>query len=396
MKILIANLGSTSFKYKLFDMENREKLLAEGSVDRIGQEVSHWNFRSFSLNKDSSGQGKFSDHKKAIDFHLNHLVEESIVTSISQVDGIGFKAVHGGPISGAVIVDDEVLRVMEEFSDVAPSHNPPYIQAMKAFQALLPDTPQVAVFETAYHQTIPWKRQVYAIPYKWTEKLGIRRYGFHGASHCYVGQRLGELDPGLHRIINCHLGGSSSICAIKNKCSQANSFGMTVQTGIPHATRVGDFDTFALLKLQAAGLDQETIWQKLGNESGLLGLSGVSSDLRDIEKASNQGNQRATLAIEVLVESIRNYIGSYLVALNGVEAICFSGGIGQFSATVREKVLENLDFAGILLDQNKNLQADGTLENRIDHQDSKVQIWTIPTNEELIVARQSWDLLNQH
>ena len=343
--------------------------------------------------KNASGQAHFNSHSEAIDFHLQHLIEEGVVDNTGQIDAIGFKAVHGGPISGAVLVDDEVIKVMEDFSDVAPLHNPPYIQAMKAFRKKLPKTPQVASFETAFHQTIPQKRQVYAIPYEWTEDLGIRRYGFHGASHCYIGQRIKEIEDGLTKIINCHLGGSSSICAIENGQSIANSFGMTAQSGIPHAVRIGDFDTFSLLKLKAAGLDQDTIWKKLGKESGLLGMSGVSSDLRDIEKAAEQGNQRAELAVEVLVESIRFYIGSYLVALNGADAICFTGGIGQFSSNIREKVLENMDFAGIKLDLDKNREIDGKQENRIDQIDSKVQIWVIPTNEELIVARQTLTVL---
>jgi acetate kinase len=393
VKILIANLGSTSFKYKLFDLSISEKHLAEGSVDRIGLPESTWSFIAKCSEKNASGQAHFNSHSEAIDFHLQHLIEEGVVDNTGQIDAIGFKAVHGGPISGAVLVDDEVIKVMEDFSDVAPLHNPPYIQAMKAFRKKLPKTPQVASFETAFHQTIPQKRQVYAIPYEWTEDLGIRRYGFHGASHCYIGQRIKEIEDGLTKIINCHLGGSSSICAIENGQSIANSFGMTAQSGIPHAVRIGDFDTFSLLKLKAAGLDQDTIWKKLGKESGLLGMSGVSSDLRDIEKAAEQGNQRAELAVEVLVESIRFYIGSYLVALNGADAICFTGGIGQFSSNIREKVLENMDFAGIKLDLDKNREIDGKQENRIDQIDSKVQIWVIPTNEELIVARQTLTVL---
>lgn len=395
MKTLIANLGSTSFKYKLFDLSKSEKHLAEGSVDRIGLPVSDWRFRGGTPEKKASGQDHFGNHAEAIDYHLKTLIEAGVLTSTNQLDAIGFKAVHGGPISGAVVVDENVIKVMTDFSDVAPSHNPPYIEAMKAFKSLLPDTPQVAAFETAFHQTIPQKRQVYAIPYEWTEKLGIRRYGFHGASHAFVAHRFTEIDAGLTRIINCHLGGSSSICAIQDHLSVANSFGMTAQSGIPHAVRVGDFDTFSLLKLKAAGLDTETIWAKLGKESGLLGMSGVSSDLRDVETAASEGNQRAALAIEVLVEAIRSYIGSYLVALNGADAICFTGGIGQFSGMIREKVLQNLDFAGIILDPDKNKTIDGNQENRIDQTNSKVQIWTIPTNEELIVARQTLAVLGQ-
>ena len=205
-----------------------------------------------------------------------------MIKAIADVQAIGFKAVHGGPISGAVKVDERVIGVMEQFSDVAPLHNPPYIAAMKAFRESLPGVPQVAAFETGFHATIPLKRQAYAIPHEWTEKLGIRRYGFHGASHRYIATRMAELSPKARRIISCHLGGSCSINAIEDGKSVANSFGMTLQTGIPHAARVGDFDAFAIMKLLKHGLDLETIWKKLGKEGGLLGMSG-SQDMRDVE-----------------------------------------------------------------------------------------------------------------
>ena len=205
---------------------------------------------------------------------MSELVKAGVIASMQAVQAIGFKAVHGGPISGAVKVDEKVLAVMEEFADVAPLHNPPYIAAMKAFRERLPNVPQVAAFETGFHQTIPLKRQAYAIPHEWTEKLGIRRYGFHGASHRYIATRMEELSPKATRIISCHLGGSCSICAIEGGKSVANSFGMTTQTGIPHAARVGDFDAFAMMKLLKHGVDIETIWKKLGKEGGLLGMAG--------------------------------------------------------------------------------------------------------------------------
>src|SRR6185437_14275091 len=232
-------------------------------------------------------------------------------------DAIGFKAVHGGPISGAVRVTDEVLAIQEQFADVAPAHNPPYIAAMRAFREKLPGVPQVAAFETAFHQTIPLARQIYAIPHEWTEKLGIRRYGFHGASHRYIATRIPELLGKDHckRIISCHLGGSSSICAIEDGKSVANSFGMTAQSGVPHCNRVGDFDTFALMKLTKQGLSLDEIFRKLGKEGGMLGMSGVSPDMRDIEAAAAKGDARAKLAIDAFVESVRGFIGSYLVFL---------------------------------------------------------------------------------
>src|SRR5881227_1000238 len=253
MLVLVANLGSTSFKFKLLDMDEDGDVVAKGGYERIGQAGS-----------------PYPTHAEVIDVILKELPRKP--------DAIGFKAVHGGPISGAVRVTDEVIATMEQFADVAPAHNPPYIAAMRAFRQRLPDVPQVAAFETAFHQTIPLARQVYAIPHEWTEKHGIRRYGFHGASHRYLSWRVPELvgRDRARRIISCHLGGSCSICAIEDGRSVANSFGMTAQSGVPHNNRVGDFDTFALLKLTKQGLSLEEIFRRLGKEGGMQGMSGVS------------------------------------------------------------------------------------------------------------------------
>src|SRR5207248_9176737 len=242
--------------------------LAKGGYERIGQ----------------TGSG-FATHGDVIDVILKDLAAQG-----HRPGAIGFKAVHGGPISGAVRVTDEVIATMEQFADVAPAHNPPYIAAMKAFGQKLPSVPQVAAFETAFHQTIPLHRQVYAIPHEWTEKLGIRRYGFHGASHRYIARRVKEIVPEARRVISCHLGGSCSVCAIEHGKSVANSFGMTAQSGVPHCNRVGDFDTFALLMLTKQGLALEEIFKKLSKEGGLLGMSGISPDMRDAELIAGSGS----------------------------------------------------------------------------------------------------------
>src|SRR3954449_493828 len=274
MLVLVANLGSTSCKFKLLDMDAGGDVVAKGGYERIGQAGS-----------------PYPTHAEVIDVILKELPKKP--------DAIGFKAVHGGPISGAVRVTDEVIAIQEQFADVAPAHNPPYIAAMRAFREKMPNTPQVAAFETAFHQTIPLSRQVYAIPHEWTEKLGIRRYGFHGASHRYIATRVPELvgKENARRVISCHLGGSSSICAIEDGKSVANSFGMTAQSGVPHNNRVGDFDAFALLKLTKQGLGLDEIFRKLGKEGGLHGMSGISPDCRDVETAAAQGDPRAKLAI---------------------------------------------------------------------------------------------------
>jgi len=392
MITLVANLGSTSFKYKLFDIsDDQERVLAVGAADRLGQGQSNWSVEVG--DQERYGVVDLADHTAAIELHLAQLTELGAIASIDAVEAIGFKAVHGGPISGAVRVDEQVLDTMQQFADVAPQHNPPYIAAMRAFMERLPNVPQVAAFETAFHQTVPMARQVYGIPYEWTEKLGIRRYGFHGASHRYIATRMAEIAPDATRVISSHLGGSCSICAIRNGRSVANSFGMTAQSGTFHASRVGDFDAFALLKLLQSGLDLDTIWQRLGKEGGLLGISGVSADMRLVEEAAEQGNTQAKLAIDAFVETCRHYIGAYLAILNGADALVFTGGIGQHGKELREAVCSDLEFAGIKLDHAANKSAKGSEETRIDAPDSKTQIWVLPTNEELIVARQTVDVL---
>lgn len=366
MIVLVANLGSTSFKYKLLDMELDGEVLAKGGYERIGQPGA-----------------PYKTHGDVIDVILKEIPRKP--------DAIGFKAVHGGPISGAVRVTDEVIATMEQFADVAPAHNPPYIAAMRAFREKMPKTPQVAAFETAFHQTIPLARQVYAIPHEWTEKLGIRRYGFHGASHRYIATRVKEIVPEARRVISCHLGGSCSICAIENGKSVANSFGMTAQSGVPHNNRVGDFDTFALQKLLKQGLTLDEVFKKLGKEGGMLGMSGVSPDMRDVEQAAAQGNERARLAIDAFVESVRSFIGQYLVALGGCDVLAFTGGIGENGVEIRKAICHNLDFAGIILDEQKNHVR--AKEEKISAVESGAEIWIVPTNEELIVARQTETVL---
>lgn len=369
MLILVANLGSTSFKFKLLDMSLDGAEVSRGGYERIGQ-------------KDAP----FANHGEVID--------EILKTLEKKPDAIGFKAVHGGPISNPVRVDENVIATMEQFADVAPAHNPPYIAAMKAFAEKLPSTPQVAAFETGFHQTIPLSRQVYAIPHEWTEDFGIRRYGFHGASHRFIGTRVPQLvgKDKSRRVISCHLGGSCSICAIENGQSVANSFGMTAQSGVPHNNRVGDFDAFALQKLLKKGLSLDEIFRKLGKEGGMLGLSGVSPDMRDVEKAASEGNDRAQLALDAFVESVRHYIGAYLVALGGCDALVFTGGIGENGVAVREAICRNLGWAKIILDPQKNQSR--REETKISAVESDVDIWIVPTNEELIVARQTMAVLS--
>ncbi len=395
MIVLVANIGSTSFKFRIFDMRD-ERELARGGVERIGSDNAAIKVTGAGIKvtgagipsrSDATWTGRIADHGEAIDRSLKLLPNPDL-----KLDAIGFKAVHGGPISGAVRVTEDVVRTMTDFADVAPAHNPPYVAAMKAFAAKLPHVPQVAAFETAFHQSIPASRTTYAVPWDWTE-AGVRRYGFHGASHRYIAVRSAELlKRDDLRVISCHMGGSSSICAIDAGKSVANSFATTPQSGLPHNNRVGDFDAYALLKaLPKFGLTIEQALHKMAKEGGLLGISGVSNDHRDIREAAAAGNARAQLALDVLVEAVRHYIGAYLAVLNGADVIAFTGGIGENAIDFRKQVCSRLDFAGIKLDPEKN-NVRGK-EATISADDSKVRIMIIPTNEELIVARQTNDVL---
>ena len=369
-------------------------------ADRIGEGESGWYIEVG--DQIHHGETKVADHATAIDLHLDELTKANAIKRMDDIQAIGFKAVHGGSISGAVIVSETVIATMEQFSDVAPQHNPPYIAAMRAFRDKLPHVPQVAAFETSFHQNIPACRQLYGIPFEWASEatdggLGIRRYGFHGASHNYIATRMSQLVPDALRIVSCHLGGSNSICAIDDGKSVANSFGMTTQSGVFHSSRVGDFDTFALFKLVKSGLDMDTVWKKLSSEAGLKGLSGVSSDMREVEEAALKGNKKARLAIDTFVESCRHYIGADLAVLNGADAIVFTGGIGQHSAKVRSQICVNLENLGVKLDLERNATASGSTESRIDidaaSTASGTQVWVIPTNEEIIIARQAVEVL---
>lgn len=392
MKVLVANLGSTSFKYRLFDMTD-ERQLARGGIERIGSPESRC---TVEIGPDRREKVlRVPDHAEAVRQCLAQLTEPGAgcLKDVSEVAAIGFKAVHGGRISGVQLVTDEVLVAMEEMSDVAPAHNPPYIHAMRLLREKLPHVPLVAAFETGFHQTIPDRNRYYAVPYEWAENGLIRRYGFHGASHRYVATRTAEiLGRADLRIISCHLGGSSSLCAIRNGRSVAASMGMSAQSGLPQNNRAGDFDPFALpLAMKLTGKSLAEVLRALGSQSGLLGLSGVSGDLRDVSEAAAQGNPRARLALEVFAGETRRYLGAYLVELGGCDVIVFTGGIGENRAEFRARVLENLEELGIALDPAANAAARGETPIHASH--SRVQVWVVPTNEEIIVARQAKELL---
>ncbi len=392
MKILVANLGSTSFKYRLFDLPSEEQL-ARGSIERIGQAESRCSVEIGEHREEASLE--ISDHAAAVRVCLEQLTHPDwgCLGSVSDVSAIGFKAILAGRLSGVRRVDDVLLAKMEELADVAPAHNPPYTTAMRQLNEAFPEIPLVAAMETGFHETIPAENRLYAVPYEWKEQYDVQRWGFHGASHRYIGQRIAEiLGRGDLRVISCHLGGSSSLCAMRDGKSAANSLGMSPQSGLPHNNRVGDFDPFALpVLMRATGKSLEELLTDLAGRSGLLGLSGLSGDVRDLEHAAAEGHERAQVALGVLTASIRHYLGAYLVVLGGADAIVFTGGIGENSRRIRTDVCHNMQWAGILLDPERNEQVDG--ETRISRDDSDVEIWVVPTNEELVVARQAAELI---
>ncbi|MDA9718351.1 acetate/propionate family kinase [Planctomycetaceae bacterium] len=404
MKILIANLGSTSFKYRLFDVSAEtdtsgdERELARGGVERIGSQES----RVYaSLDNEAAQANQIEtiqpvpDHGVALEAAITQLTAAGgPLSSIADVAAIGFKAVHGGKAGGVVHVNDSVLDAMEEMAEVAPAHNPPYVKAMKQLAERFPNVPLIAAFETAFHSTIPERNARYAVPTEWLEKHLVRRWGFHGASHRFIAERLTEImEQRPLRAVQCHLGGSSSICWTLDGQSVGTSMGMSPQSGIPQNNRSGDVDPYAVLHVsKTTGRSLEDLLVELSTRAGLAGMSGTSGDMRDLEAAAANGNEAAKTAIDVYVSSIRHWLGGGMVELGGLDAIAFTGGIGENSPATRAAVVAGLNDFGIEIDSAAN-NSDATGERRIEAARSTVAIWVIPTNEEIIVARQTRNLL---
>ena len=400
MKVLVANLGSTSFKYRLFDLPETagstggERELARGGVERIGAAESRVYATAGSTKLEAVKP--VPDHAVALAAALEQLTAEGgPLKSVEEVAAVGFKAVHGGRVSGVVRVGPDVLAAMEEMAAVAPAHNPPYVKAMRLLGERLPKVPLVAAFETGFHATIPDRNALYAVPTEWVEKHLVRRWGFHGASHRFVATRVAELVAAKQplRAISCHLGGSSSVCWIRDGKSVGTSMGMSPQSGLPQNNRAGDFDPFALLHVaKQTGRGFEDLLAELSGKAGLAGMSGTSGDMRDLEEAAAAGSRRAQTAIDVYVASIRHWLGAGIVELGGLDCIAFAGGIGENSPLTRAAVLAGLADLGIAIDPQAN-EAKAAGEREIGAADARVKVWVIPTNEELIVARQTRDLL---
>lgn len=394
MRILICNAGSTSLKFKLYDMPT-ETVLAEAKMDRVGsRNASIFSYKSTAASFKKEGVD-IPDYREGIRIFIEALTdaETGVLQSITEVEAVGFKPVIGKGYSGVHDMDEACIQGLEDYMNVAPVHNRAYLQAIRAFKGLLPDMPMVGVFEPNFHRTIPEEARVYGIPYEWTQQYGLRKYGYHGASHRFVSETAPQLGK-AQRVISCHLGGSGSICAILNGQSINNSFGFSLQSGILHANRVGDLDPYAVVFLLKSGMTLDELTEGLVENGGIKGISGVSNDLRDIEEAANAGNARAQLAIDTFCFGIRSYIGSYYAQLGGLDMLVFTGGIGEFSAAVRKAACAPLAHMGIVLDEDANAACRGT-QALISAQDSPVKIAVIPANEELILAKEVFEHISK-
>ncbi len=393
MKILICNVGSTSLKYQLFDMEQSERVLATGGAERVGAAMGRFYAENRLTGEKIDEQTAFASHREAISRMLDALLS-GVIASLDEISCVGFKVVHARGISGVQYLTDDVLAKMEAFNSVAPAHNPPYIAAIRQFRELMGDTPLIGAFETAFHQTMPPEASLYSIPIDISRKYDIHRYGFHGASHEYLSAWVADaMERDDLKIVSCHLGGSGSICAVKNGESIDTSMGISLQCGVMNNNRCGDIDPYIIFYLvEACGMSLDEVKKMLQTESGFYGMSGgVSNDLRDVEQAANAGNDDCATAVFSYAYSIKKYIGSYAAAMGGLDAIVFGGGIGTNSATVRALALADLEFLGVKLDGEKNRHAFPGRDISIDG--SAVRIFVVNTNEEIVVARKAQKLL---
>jgi acetate kinase len=388
--ILVANLGSTSFKFRLFEMPS-ERVLAKGGFERLGSPRASWKIR-VGDGPEKSGEGDVTTHEDAI-----RLVDREL-GGLAGLAAVGFKPVMARGISGTQFMDGRVLAAMEDIAALLPAHNPPYIAGVRLFNKLYPGLPCIGTFETAFYDHVPAHNRRFPIPREWESQFGVQRYGFHGASHRYVSERCAELKgTDQLRLVSCHLGGSSSMAAVRNGRAIDSTWGMTAQSGLPQNNRAGDFDCFAMIYLaRECGLGWEAVEKALASESGLKGMSGLSTgDMRDLRAAAEAGNPDARLAIEVFVNSIRKYLGQFFLELNGLDVLVFTAGIGENNPDLRAEICANLDCLGLELDPAANAACRAT-EAVISTPASKVEVRVIPTNEEIVIARNAWRLLQEN
>jgi len=394
MKVLVINAGSSSVKYYLYQMPQAE-VLANGLVERIGEETSE--LSHFFHGKTYTLSTKAEDVGKAMELILETLADKEVgvLRRISEIGAVGHRVVHGGEeFTGSVIIDEKVIASIKKFADLAPLHNPPNLAGILAAQHNLPNAKQVACFDTAFHATIPKVAYMYALPYELYEKYGIRRYGFHGISHRYVARRAAVImGRGKYNInaITCHLGNGCSVTAVKQGRSIDTSMGLTPLEGVPMGTRSGDLDPAILFYLADKGYDVKALNTLCNKQSGLLGLSGISNDMRNLEEFARKGNARAKLAIDVFCYRIKKYIGTYAAVLDTVDAVVFTGGIGENSVFMREKICNAVTQIGVQLDYAANKTAIAK-EAEINTKDSKVKVFVIPTNEQAAIANDTYEL----
>ena len=397
MKILVINCGSSSLKYSLIDMEN-EKVLAKGNFERIGQ------YNSVITHKINGEKYKKEiyvySHEEALKVVMNELINKDypVIKSFDEIGAVGHRVVHGGErFKESTIIDEDVIKGIEDAVKFAPLHNPAHLQGIRAIQNILPGVPNVAVFDTAFHQTIPKEHYIYPIPYEYYEKYGVRKYGAHGTSHKYVSHRIAEIlnkDIKDLKIISCHLGQGASICAIQSGVSVDTSMGLTPLGGISMGSRSGDLDpsvvTYIMEKENLTPREMDKI---LNKKSGLLGISGISNDNRDILRVIPKGNERADLAIKTYCYIIAQYIGKYAVTMNGVDVITFTGGVGEKGPDERKLICSYLNFMGVELDEEKNKVTN--MEYELSKDDSRVKLWIVPTEEEYIVAKETNEIIDK-
>lgn len=394
MKILSVNAGSSSLKFQLYEMPE-ESVLISGVFERIGLDES---FYTIKMNGEKiKKQAKLKNHEVAVDILIKELIENKAIESLDEIKGVGHRLVHGGDkYSKSVIIDDEVIKTVKELSDLAPLHNPANLMGVKAFMKEIPNAIQVGCFDTAFHQTMDEDRYLYAIPYELYEQYGIRKYGFHGMSHRYVSERVNELmDKKFSNVIVCHLGNGGSISAVRDGHCVDTTMGFTPNAGIVMGSRSGDID-YSIIPFisKKTGKSLEEIDAMLNKESGMLGISGVSSDFRDIDAKIGEKHKRSILAHYLYVNSIVGYIAKYYVELGGVDAICFTAGVGENAPHIRRMVIDRLSCLGIKLDKEKNEEMRFGKEGLISKEDSTVACYVIPTDEEVMIARDTFDFIN--
>ena len=384
MKILICNVGSTSLKFKLREMPGHVEL-AEGRVERVGSEQAIFQYEHAEY-RERLEPVHIPNYTAGIRRFLDLLTrgESPALSDLSQIEAVGFKTTISKDHYGVHELTEEVLEGMRAYLPVAPLHNRCYLEAIEVFRNLTPEARLVGVFETAFHQTISLENRIYPVPYEWYEKYGVMKMGYHGASHSYIAQKL----AGRRRIISCHLGGSGSICAILDGKSIDNSFGFSLQAGIPHATRTGDMDAYIIPFMLEQGLTMDQILQGLGENGGLKGISGTSGDMRDIEAAIQVGSDRARLALNYMAGAILRYIGAYIMELGGLDALAFTGGIGENCVRLRKMVLDGMRFMGVQYDAEKNESGSG--DRKIPTDDSSEEVFVILANEEYVVVNETY------